>query len=115
PIATGFETYDQAASGERLIRYYDKARMEITDPNALNKDPWFVTNGLLAKELSTGRIQLGDQTFESRVPARIAIAGDAGDSRSPTYADFGSRLHAEPASPGETLTRRISVHGRVRS
>ncbi len=70
-IATGFEAYDQAVQGERLIRYYDKARMEITNPEALNQDPWFVTNGLLAHELITGKVQIGDQAFLSRDPAQI--------------------------------------------
>jgi thermitase len=113
PIATGFESYDQATHGERLIRYYDKARMEITDPAALRHDPWFVTNGLLARELISGQVQIGDQAFLTRQPARIIVAGDWGDSNSPTYADFGTVLSAPPASTGAPLIERIDAAGRV--
>lgn len=113
PIATGFEEYDQALHGERLIRYYDKARMEITNPATLSQDPWFVTNGLLARELITGKMQVGDHAFISRDPANIVVAGDWGDPLSPSYADLGSRLYAPPASPGSTLIERIDTYGRV--
>ncbi len=112
-IATGFESYDQATRGERLIRYYDKARMEITHPAALTQDPWFVTNGLLARELITGKMQLGDQVFATRDPAQIAIAGDWASSLAPTYADFYRWLNAPPASPGSTLFQSIDSVARV--
>jgi thermitase len=113
PIATGFEAYGESASGERLIRYYDKARMEINDPAAFGSDPWFVTNGLLARELISGKMQIGDQTFQTRAPARIVVAGDWGDSSSPTYSAFANLLGAAPASPGSVLTSRVSANGQV--
>lgn len=112
-IATGFEEYDQATHGERLIRYYDKARMEITDPSAMNQNPWFVTNGLLARELITGKMQIGDQTFITRSSAEISVAGDWDDSLAPTYADFYPRLGDSAASPGATLTTSIDSLARV--
>lgn len=114
PIATGFEEYDETATGQRLIRYYDKARMEINDPAALGSDPWAVTNGLLAQELISGRMQVGDHTFVDRAPAGIVVAGDWGDSRSPTYADFTQRLHSAPARAGSTLVERMDSDGIIR-
>lgn len=112
-IATGFESYDQATHGERLIRYYDKARMEITNPAALSQDPWFVTNGLLARELITGKMQVGDHVFVTRHPAQIAVAGDWANGLSPTYADFFGWLSAPAASPGSALIKSIDSFGRI--
>lgn len=112
-IATGFESYDQAAHGERLIRYYDKARMEITNPAALSQDPWFVTNGLLARELITGKMQVGDHVFITHDPAQIAVAGDWSSGLAPTYADFYGRLNAPAASSGSTLIESIDSSARV--
>src|SRR5690606_11029895 len=57
-----WEEYAESPDGKRLVRYYDKARMEITDPDAPDSD-WFVTNGLLVVELITGQMQVGDDTF----------------------------------------------------
>lgn len=112
-IATGFEQYDGTASGERLIRYYDKARMEINDPTALHQTNWFVTNGLLALEMISGRMQIGDNEFVIRMPAGIVVAGDMNDAGSPTYANFKSRLNADPAEQDALLTMRMDGVGRV--
>lgn len=112
-IATGFEEYDGTASGERLIRYYDKARMEINDPTAMNQTNWFVTNGLLALEMISGKMQIGDYQFITRSPAGIVVAGDMDDPGSPTYANFKSRLNAQPAEQDALLTMRMDGAGRV--
>jgi polysaccharide biosynthesis protein PslG len=77
------EPYKEAPGGQRLVQYFDKARMELTNPAM----PTVVTNGLLTVELKTGKVQLGDNTSEQRSPARINIAGDPG-SDSLTYADL---------------------------
>jgi len=45
--------------GTRRVQYFNKARMELTHPAQ-----GLVTNGLLAVELISGRLQLGDNTFE---------------------------------------------------
>src|SRR4051812_15936811 len=44
--------------GQRLVQYFDKARMEQTTPSGS------VTNGLLTVEMLSGRVQTGDTTFE---------------------------------------------------
>ncbi|MBA3470797.1 MAG: hypothetical protein H0T53_14260 [Herpetosiphonaceae bacterium] len=86
------EVYDQAPGGLRQVQYFDKSRMEITDFNASRASQWFVTNGLLAKEMIIGQIQLGDSSFVARPPAQINIAGDLDDKRGPTYASFTNQL-----------------------
>jgi hypothetical protein len=83
------EPYAEAPGGQRLVQYFDKARMELTTPAT-----GVVTNGLLTVELMTGRVQLGDATFEQRQPARINVAGDPGGD-SVTYADL-ARLPYKP-------------------
>ncbi len=65
--------------GSRLVQYFDKARMEQTTPDRP------VTNGLLTVELKSGRLQVGDVSFEQRNRAAIGIAGDQ-DAPGPTYA-----------------------------
>jgi hypothetical protein len=76
------EPYKEAPNGQRLVQYFDKARMELTNPSS-----GVVTNGLLTVELMTGKVQLGDATFEQRTPARINVAGDPG-SDGLTYSDL---------------------------
>src|SRR5690606_31465711 len=41
------EAYEQAPGGQRQVQYFDKSRMEITDPAGDQSSPWYVTNGLL--------------------------------------------------------------------
>ena len=58
------EPYRDAPGGTRLVQYFDKSRMELTNPHGNPADPFYVTNGLLATEMLTGNVQLGDTTFE---------------------------------------------------
>ena len=69
PNQTLFESYN---GHNRQVEYFDKSRMEINDPAADRKSQWFVTNGLLAKELVSGEMQLGDNSFEKHAPAAIS-------------------------------------------
>ncbi|MDQ2786341.1 MAG: hypothetical protein M3Y58_15215, partial [Chloroflexota bacterium] len=81
------EQYQEATggptSGQRLVQYFDKARMEQTTANGP------VTNGLLTVELMTGKRQFGDSTFVAYPPATIPVVGDPTNTF-PTYASFGS-------------------------
>jgi beta-lactamase class A len=70
------EPYAQAPSGQRQVWYLDKGRMEITHPEADTDDDWFVTSGLLVRELISGQMQLGDEQFEFWQPAEVPVAGD---------------------------------------
>ncbi len=67
--------------GIRLVQYFDKARMERTNPGRP------VTNGLLTVELKSGLLQLGDVSFQPRTPSLVGIAGDP-DVPGPTYASL---------------------------
>ncbi|MCS6940623.1 MAG: DUF5107 domain-containing protein, partial [Roseiflexus sp.] len=84
--------YFQGAPGDaRLVQYFDKARMEVNDPNGDRRSPWFVTGGRLVVELITGGIQTGFETFEQRAPAAIPVAGDpVGNPQAPTYAQLAA-------------------------
>lgn len=81
PLATAHdgqqEPYAGAPRDARLVQYFDKGRMELSDG--------MVTNGLLATELLTGRVQVGDAAFVDRPSPAIPIAGDP-DNPGPTYA-----------------------------
>jgi hypothetical protein len=58
------------------VQYFDKARMEISDPGAEAEDIWHVTNGLLVVELMSGRLRASESRLELHEPARIGVAGD---------------------------------------
>ena len=82
-----YERYDQAPGAARLVQYFDKARMEVSDPAGDRRSPWFVTCGLLVVELIAGRTQVGAAAFAPRAPADIPVVGDlAGNPDAPTYA-----------------------------
>ncbi len=98
------EPYAEAPGGSRLVEYFDKTRMERTDPTASRAAPGFVTNGLLATEMITGRLQRGDKSFEARAPAAVTIAGDANDPDGPTYATFTNLTAAPPLAANAPLT-----------
>ncbi len=108
-----WETYDQAPGGQRAVQYYDKSRMEITNPGGDANSIWYVTNGLLATELITGRMQLGDDRFEEHAPANVNLAGDAGDPNGPTYATFSTLLDLNPQPVGMVITQRVNRAGQV--
>lgn len=80
------EDFVDSPEGRRTVQYFDKSRMEITDPTADPNHPWYVTNGLLPIELMTGRMQMGYNQFQFRGPARISAIGDP--DHFPTYADL---------------------------
>lgn len=107
------EPYDEAPGHMRLVQYWDKARMEITDPASDPNASWHVTTGLLATELVTGRVQLGDDEFEDWGPAEVNVAGDQADLSGPTYASFGALLDAPPLAEDAVITQRVSRAGVV--
>ncbi len=79
------EPYREAPGGQRLVQYFDKARMELGADGS-------VTTGLLVRELITGRIQTGDTTADTRATgSMIPCAGDATNTF-PTYAQLRDRL-----------------------
>ena len=105
------EPYAEAPGLFRTVQYYDKTRMEITHPDDDPTSIWYVTNGLLARELITGQMQFGDNSFQSFDPAEVNVAGDADDPNGPTYGSF-RRIGKPPLGlPEDPLITRISREG----
>ena len=102
------EPYKEAPGGQRLVQYFDKGRMELSGST--------VTNGLLATELITGRLQTGNNTFEIRPPPAIPIAGDP-DTPGPTYAALASKaktlFDAAPTRTGSATQAVVSATGDI--
>ncbi len=107
PTANGGQT------NWRVVQYFDKSRMEITDPSGDASAQWYVTNGLLAEELVTGRMQLGDNTFVQLSPAQVNVAGDLNDPNGPTYAGFNPLLSYGAIPNGWTITQTVDRAGTV--
>ena len=109
-----FEVYDEGSMGGfRVVQYFDKTRMEITDTEADPVNPWYVTNGLLAKELITGQLQLGHNRFWQGPPARVNVAGDPNDPNGPTYATFNALMGHQPLPLGWTIIQTVDRVGNV--
>ena len=107
------QTTNRPATG-RQVQYFDKSRMELsTDPTINPYSIWYVTNGLLARELVTGMLQLGDNDFEPRSPAQVNVAGDWDDPTGPTYASFADHLAGDALDQGVPITQRIDRQGSV--
>jgi len=78
PLDNATEPLMQMYNGhERTVQYFDKGRMELTSGQ--------LTFGLLATEMVTARIQLGDTMFAPAMPAPTPVAGDE-NGGGPTYA-----------------------------
>ncbi len=113
----GFSVMEQdndAPGGQRLVQYFDKSRMEINNPSADPNNPFYVTNGLLAIELMTGRMQVGNNDFVQRCVADIPLASDTDDTNAPTYATFG-QLMSQPKSNqvGQKATTVVDKAGNL--
>ncbi|HET9015724.1 MAG TPA: peptidase domain-containing protein [Thermomicrobiaceae bacterium] len=115
PFATRQEVYAQAPGGRRAVEYFDKSRMEVTNPGGDQSSIWYVTNGLLVKEMITGQMQVGDNQFVTRTPAQIPVAGDPTDTSGPTYATLQAVLNAPAAKVGTPITQTIDRAGTVGS
>jgi hypothetical protein len=100
-------------TGRRPVYYLDKGRLEELNPGTISA-------GLLAKELISGRRQLGDDTFAAFPPAEVAVAGDPGAAGAPTYASFARvatiadpTVNRAPRRVGQAVTETIDRAGRV--
>ncbi len=70
PLRLASDAYTQTYNDrDRTVQYFDKGRMEYQSGRG-------VTFGLLATEMVTGRIQLGDNEFLDQAPSRTPVAGD---------------------------------------
>lgn len=107
------EPYDEAPGGSRIVQYFDKSRMELTDPDADSGSPWFVTNGLLVREMMTGELQVGDADFEEREPADVNAAGDPDDPDGITYATLAALTELPAHAAGLAITAVVNADGTV--
>lgn len=107
------EEYDNSPGQSRVVQYFDKSRMEVTDPQGDAGSSWYVTNGLLALELMTGRIQVGDSRFEHVAPAEINVAGDSNDPSGPTYRTFAQLRDHTPRDIGVPITSRVDRSAQI--
>ena len=81
PLRNASDAYTQKYNGrDRTVQYFDKGRMEYQSGRG-------VTFGLLATEMVTGRIQLGDNDFLDQTPSRTPVAGDE-DGEGVRYVDL---------------------------
>ena len=116
------EPYAGSKTGTRLVQYFDKARMEVNDPNGDRTSPWFVTTGLLVSEMVAGREQVGDTTYKVMPSAEIALGGDGlgTDPDAPTYTSFrpyaslkGPDDNRVPNRMGQPVTATINRAGTI--
>ncbi len=111
--------------GTRKVQYFDKARMEINNPAGNPNDLFYVTTGLLVKELVTGNRQDGDNSFTFVGSSQVQVAGDSNENganaMAPTYASFrglgtfSGTENGQSKSEGSPVTNRIDKAGQVGS
>lgn len=114
------ETYNGVS---RKVQYFDKARMEINQPDANPSDLFYVTTGLLVKEMVTGQRQDGDNIFTRLTPSPVQIAGDpnlgGANAIAPTYASFQGvttsvgNINGQPRAANSAIINRLDKVGQV--
>ncbi len=96
-----------------LVQYTDKARMELPNPNGDRNSPWFVTSGLLVKEMVTAQVYSRQMNPVALQPAQINVAGDDGDANAPTYASFTNNLASVADRTGQNVDKTIERDGTI--
>jgi Tol biopolymer transport system component len=114
------ELYANSPGGNRTVQYFDKSRMEVNNPNGDRSNLFFITNGLLVREMVSGEIQLGDTQFQPKPPALEAVAGDPApvNPDSPNYRTFHNiaSLNNDNPSPdrqGQAIVESIDKSGTI--
>ena len=118
-FAAPLEPYAESPGGQRQVYYFDKSRMEITDPNGDRSSQWFITNGLLVRDMIQGAVQTGDSSFQPAQPATVPLAGDdAQNPNAPTYASLRNLTSlgngfSQPDHAGQPLQNTLLKDGTV--
>ncbi len=111
------EFYRQSPNGARTVQYFDKARMEISNPA-----DGIVTNGLLVKELISGRMQLGDDPYDVTYldGSDVPVAGNprAANTIAPGYRDFAGvatidNVYRDPSRLNQRVNMTIARSGNL--
>jgi len=114
PIAAAYEYYPQSPTRFRKLVYYDKGRLDLLNPQSPTGSIWMVSGALLATELLSGRIQLGEDEFVTREPAEIALVGDLEQPSPVTYATLAQYSSVQPTG-GELSYQRATRDGSSRN
>ncbi|MGA7669419.1 MAG: transglycosylase SLT domain-containing protein [Nitrolancea sp.] len=118
------EPYQESPNGYRSVFYFDKGRMEITDPSRDPQSNWYVTAGLLVRDLIAGQIQVGNNSFVKSEPAYIPVVGDITNNPvAPTFAaiasvaSVGTNIDKNRSSnlTGQNVTSLLGADGTVQS
>ncbi|MGN6756002.1 MAG: CAP domain-containing protein [Thermomicrobiales bacterium] len=118
-LAVKQERFDSAPGGTRTVYYFDKSRMEISDPQGDRANPWFITNGLLVREMVAGQLQVDDNAFVPLASPAVPLAGDGTGGNAVTYAALGPVASLKPGEnsvpnrAGGTITETIDATGTV--
>ncbi len=118
-FAAPTEPYAESPGGQRQVYYFDKSRMEITDPNGDRSSQWFVTNGLLVRDMIQGAVQVGNSSFTPAEPATVPLAGDdTQNPNAPTYASLKNLTSlgngfSQPDRTGQQVTATLTRNGTV--
>ncbi|MEI6043602.1 MAG: hypothetical protein WCS37_04315 [Chloroflexota bacterium] len=115
------EKYNEGPGGSRLVYYFDKSRMEITRPTGDVNGQWFVTNGLLVREMMRGKIAVGDDpnSDENKGAASVPVAGDLSNNpNSPTFASMSKVAslagdNRAATRTGQVILDTMSSNGQV--
>ncbi len=117
PFALVLEPYN---NGQRAVAYYDKGRMEITDPKADPNGQWYVTSGLLVRDMISGVRQTGDTSGVHLGPSSVPVAGDVGFGNfAPSYASLSNVASLRPGANrapnrmGKLVVATINQQGSV--
>jgi hypothetical protein len=112
-----YEPYQESLDHARLVQYFDKGRMEITFVNADHTSPYYVTNGLLVRDMVAGIVQEGNNQFTKLLPSTISVAGDPINT-APTYNSFRqiaslNQNNQAPKRSGAVVKETINREGRI--
>jgi Melibiase len=102
-------------SGERIVEYYDKGKLEIADPTADRASPFFVSSALLVKELVSGNYTIDTGEYRYKNPPFTGFAGDGtltyAAMRKISTIDEGEKV--APDRTGQPITSAVDRDGNV--
>lgn len=112
-----YEPNQESPGGYRMVRYYDKTRMELSLLGENPESRWYVTNGLLVVELVRGEAQYGLAVQQGGCPAytprpcqaAIPVAGDPENNPAPWYSAFEPFMAPAPRRVGERVGTRFTA------
>jgi hypothetical protein len=115
--AEQYEPYHEAPNGARYVVYYDKTRMEVTQPDGDSSSQWYITNGLLVQEMVSGFAQFSDNSRANTCPSWVhnnqpcsamqKVVGDPEQNPAPSYSHFADYLGASRSRVGQRVSQAM--------